>query len=68
MSLLVARRTEGDQIFLYVIAQPTPRLAVMDLKIFHSPAPLATPAISLQDFLAELSISFRINPQAGPIC
>ena len=39
----------------------------MDLKIFHSPARLATPAISLQDFTAELAISFRIKPQAGPL-
>jgi hypothetical protein len=39
---------------------------MMDLKIFHSPAPLASPAISLQNFTAKLAISFRIKPQAGP--
>ena len=40
-----------------------PPLNVMDLKILHAPAPLATPAVSLQDFTAELAISFRIKPQ-----
>ena len=39
---------------------------MMDLKILHSPARLATPAISLQDFAAELAISFRLKPQAWP--
>jgi len=58
----MARRTEGDQVFGRVIAQSAPRLNVMDLKILHAPARLATPAVSLQDFLAELAISFRIKP------
>ena len=67
MGFLVARRAEGDQIFGNVIAQSAPRLNVMDLKIFHAPARLATPAVSLQDFTAELAISFRIKPQAWPL-
>jgi hypothetical protein len=29
---------------------------------------LATPAISLQDFTAELAISFRIKSHSGPLC
>jgi hypothetical protein len=29
---------------------------------------LATPAISPQNFTAKLAISFRIKPQAGPLC
>ena len=62
----MARRAEGDQIFGPVIAQSASRLNVMDLKIFHSPAALATPPISVQDFAAELTISFRTEPQAGP--
>jgi hypothetical protein len=37
----------------------------MDLKIFHPTTPLAAPAISLQDFPAELEISFRVKPQPG---
>ena len=68
MSFLMARRAESDQILGSVIAQSAPRLDVMDLKIFHSPARLATPAISPQNFTAKLAISFRIKPQAGPLC
>ena len=68
MGFLMARRAEGDQILGSVIAQSAPRLNVMDLKIFHAPARLATPAVSLQDFTAELAISFRVKPQAGPLC
>jgi len=40
----------------------------MNLKILHAPARLASPAISLQNFTAELAISFRIKPQAGSLC
>jgi hypothetical protein len=39
-----------------------PRLNMMDLKILHAPASLATPAISLQNFPAKLAIRFRIKP------
>ena len=67
MGFLMARCAEGDQILGSVIAQSAPRLNVMDLKILHSPARLATPAISLQDFPAELAISFRVKPQAWPL-
>jgi hypothetical protein len=35
---------------------------MMDLKAFHPPARLTTPAVPLQDFTAELAISFRIEP------
>jgi hypothetical protein len=38
----------------------------MDLKILTAPAPLTTPAIPIQDFAAELAISFEIKPQAWP--
>jgi hypothetical protein len=47
MGFLMAGGAEGDQIFGRVITQLAPRLNVMDLKIFHAPAPLATPAVSL---------------------
>ena len=63
MSFLVARYAEGDEILDSVIAQSAPRLNVMDLKILHTPARLTMPAVSLQDFPAELAISFRIKPQ-----
>jgi hypothetical protein len=68
MYFLMARRAEGDQILGGVIAQSAPRPNVVDLKILHSPAPFSSPAISLQDFPAELVISFSIKPRAWPLC
>jgi hypothetical protein len=62
MGFLMARCAEGDQILGSVIAQSATPLNVMDLKIFHSPARLASPAISLQNFAAEQAISFRVKP------
>ena len=62
MGLLMARCAEGDQILSSVIAQSASWQNVMDLKILHAPAPLASPAISLQDFTAELAISLRVKP------
>src|ERR1700674_1015838 len=67
MRFSVASSTKCHQVLASVIAQSTPRLDVMELKILHSPARLASPAVSLQDFPAELSISFGIKPQAGPL-
>jgi hypothetical protein len=58
MSFLVAPDTKSYQILGPVIAQTAPRLNVMDLEILHASARLATPAISLKDFLAELAILF----------
>jgi len=68
MGFLMARRAEGNQILGCVIAQSASRLDMMDLKIFHAPARLTTPTISLQNFTAKLAVSFRIKPQAGPLC
>ena len=67
MGFLMARCAEGYQILGIVIAQSAPRLDVMDLKIFHFPATLAPPSVSLQNFTAELEVSFRIKPQAWPL-
>jgi hypothetical protein len=62
VSVLVALGAEGYKIIGRVISQSAPRLNVMDLKIFHVAARLATPSISLQDFPAEQAIGFRIKP------
>ncbi len=64
---LMARCAERDQIFGRVIALSAPRQNMMDLKIFHPPARLASPSVSLQHFPAQLLIRFRIKPQAGPL-
>jgi hypothetical protein len=68
MNLLVAADAKSYEIFYGIIPQMAPPQNVVDLKILHVPARLATPAISLQDFTAKLAISFRIKPQAGPLC
>ena len=67
VSVLVALDAKGYEILSRVIPQVAPPLFVMDLKTFHTPARLASPAVSLQDFPAELAIGFRIKPQAWPL-
>jgi hypothetical protein len=47
MGFLMTRCAEDDQILGSVIAQSAPRLDVMNLKTLDTPAPLATPAVSL---------------------
>ena len=64
VSFLVAPDTKSNQILDRVITQAAPRLNMMDLKTLDAPARLTTPAISLQDFPAELAIGFRGKPQA----
>ena len=67
MNSMMTPCAEDDQILGSIITQSAPPLNVMDLKIFHAPARLTTPPISLQDFMAELAISFRIKPQPGSL-
>jgi hypothetical protein len=62
MGFSMASNTKRHQVLRSVIAQPASRLNVMDLKILHASAPLAPPSISLQNFTAKFSISFRIKP------
>jgi len=64
MGFLVAPSTKNHQIFGSVIAQSASRLNVMDLETLRSSAALATPAVSLQDFPAELAIGFKVKLQA----
>ncbi len=66
VSFLVADDAKSDQVLGRVITEAAPRLDVMDLKAFDLPAPLATPAVPLEDFTAELAISLRLELQAWP--
>jgi hypothetical protein len=50
MHFLMATRAQNYQILGSIIAQSASRLNVVHMKILHSPARLAAPAISLQDF------------------
>jgi len=61
MSRLMAAGAKSYQVLGRIIAQSVSPLNVVDLRAFHSPAPLATPAVSLQNFLAKLAISFGIK-------
>jgi hypothetical protein len=64
----MALDAKGDKIIGRVITQLAARPNVMDLKILHAPARLASPAVSLQNFPAKLAIRFRLKPQPGPLC
>jgi hypothetical protein len=61
MGFLMARHAEGDEILGGVIAESAPPFNVMDLKVFHPPARLATPAVSLQDLPTELAIGVSVK-------
>ena len=65
MGFLMARRTEGDQILGCVIAQLAPPLDMMDLKIFHTTARLATPAVSLQNITTKLAKTLPDQASSG---
>jgi hypothetical protein len=64
MGFLMAPSGESNQILGSVIAQAAPGLDVMNLKTLDASTRLATPAIWVQDFQVELTISFRIKPQS----
>src|ERR1700686_2295187 len=68
VSVQVTLDTKSYEILSRIIAHAAPGLDVMDLKILEAPARLATAPISLQDFTAQPAISFRIKPQARPLC
>jgi hypothetical protein len=61
MNFLVARCTKNYEILGRVIAHSAPRLNVVNLKIFQSTAPLASPPVSLQYLTAKLSISVGVQ-------
>lgn len=65
MPMSVNLDTKSYEILSRIIAQAAARLNVMDLKVLHPSARLATPAVSLQSFIAKLAISFRVKPQPG---
>jgi hypothetical protein len=68
VNVLVALDTKSYEIRSRIIAEAAPRLNVVNLKIFHPPAPLASPTVTFQDFTAQLAIIFRFESQAGTLC
>jgi hypothetical protein len=61
VNFLVAPRAKSYKIFYGIIPKAAPPSNVMDLKILHAPARLTSPAIALQNSLAELAISFGLK-------
>jgi hypothetical protein len=66
VSILVTDDAKSDQILGRVIAEPAPRVDVMDLKVSDLAARLATPAVPLEDFMTELAIGLGVELQAWP--
>jgi hypothetical protein len=64
VSVLVALGAKCYEILKRIVAQLVSWLNVMFL---HAPTRLASPAIALEDFPAELGIGFMFKPQAGSL-
>ena len=62
----VARCAQGDQIVLGVVSELAPRVDVVDVEFARAPATLATPAIPLQDLLAQALVGLwvKLKPRA----
>jgi len=60
MSILVAADAKRYEILSRIIAQAASGRNVMDLQALDAPARLATPAVSLQDFIAQLAVGFSV--------
>jgi hypothetical protein len=64
----VAFRTEADEIFFRIFALVAPTLNVMDLEPTHGAASLATPAISLEDFLMQRAVGIGTQRNPAGFC
>jgi len=60
MDELVAMITERDQVFFGIVAGVTSRALVMNLKLLHGPAVLASPIVPLEHLSAQLLIVIRV--------
>ena len=56
VDVTVAISTERDQIFVCVVTQPASRVDVVHLETIGTAAVLASPAVALEHFGAELAI------------
>jgi hypothetical protein len=61
----MARITQGDQVFLRIVAEGTPEADMVNLEILQRPASLTAPTVALQDSLAECRVRFRVETQPG---
>jgi len=71
MHVCVARRAKCDQVFFRIIARAAAKLFVVNLKVGHCAADLASPAVATY-LLTTFFVQLGIKPQArafrlGPI-
>jgi hypothetical protein len=59
----VTANTEGNQILARIVAGLAAKLFVVDLKLGHRTARLASPTISAEDLVAQLFINVGLEPQ-----
>jgi hypothetical protein len=65
MDIPMAYTAERDEIFFNIPSQLAARLDVMNLKIFRTTALLASPTVTAEQFLAELTISIPVQAKSG---
>ena len=63
MDATVAISTERDQIFVCVVTQQASRAHVVDLETIGTAAVLTSPAITLQHFGVEFTITIWVKPK-----
>jgi hypothetical protein len=61
----VARRTKRDQVLLAIIPGMTAKLFVMNFKVRHGTARLASPTIAAEDLISELFVRLGIKSQGN---
>jgi hypothetical protein len=61
MDFPMADTAKGDEIFLHIIPQKAARLNVMDLEIFETSTPLASPATAPQHLPAKPLIGILVQ-------
>ena len=64
VDVTVAISTEGDQIFVRVVAQSASRANVVHLETIGTAAGLASPAVALQYFGVEFAIRIWVEPKS----
>ena len=66
VSILMTPDAKSYEILSRIIAQAASGLKVMDLEAFDAAAKLATPAIPLENFMAELAVGLSLKLQPWP--
>jgi hypothetical protein len=59
----MASRAEGDQILLGIVARLAAKLFVVNLKIGHVTARLASPAVPAEDLVAKVVVQLGVQEQ-----